>query len=217
MLGSMINYNDRPPLPPMTLAEYFAYDRSSQRRHEYVYGAVRAMAGGTLAHNAIATNTLVALHGRLGGPCRAYASDVQVRASSGLYYYPDVVVECGRTPDDSLVIERPVLIVEVASSATGPVDRGEKLIAYCGLESLRTYVILESRRKWATVMRRADGEWIRDEQTGGRIHISIPQGEIDIPFDEIYSGLDLPELVVREVPDSNSDAARRHPEPSPDL
>ncbi len=65
--------------PPMTLAEFLAWEERQELRHEFDGFAPVAMTGGTRAHDAIQVNLLIALGGRLrGGPCRAHGSNLKI-------------------------------------------------------------------------------------------------------------------------------------------
>src|SRR4051794_40148107 len=78
--------------------EYLEGERSSDIRHEYIDGAVYAMAGASLDHNRIAGNIFGELWNHLrGGPCEVFQNDMKVKVSpeSTLFYYPDAVVACG--------------------------------------------------------------------------------------------------------------------------
>ncbi|WP_158531674.1 MULTISPECIES: Uma2 family endonuclease [unclassified Meiothermus] len=44
----------------MSLEEYFAFEEKSRRKHEFVNGALYAMAGGSLTHNRLALNIATA-------------------------------------------------------------------------------------------------------------------------------------------------------------
>lgn len=91
----------------MSYADYLLLEGSSPERHEFLRGAVYAMAGGTPEHGALAAAWIrelgMALRGR---PCRVFTSDVRVRIrETGLTTYPDVSVVCGRLetrPEDVL-------------------------------------------------------------------------------------------------------------------
>lgn len=150
----------------LTEADYLAGESYSPIRHEYVDGHVYAMTGASKAHNTIVLNIATRLHAHLrGSPCRAYVADMRVRVEAArAYYYPDVVVTCAG-PDTtadapSHYLTAPVLIVEVLSETTETVDRREKMRAYAQLESLREYLLVDSRSARAELYRkRPEGGW----------------------------------------------------------
>src|SRR5262249_19738488 len=59
----------------VSVEDYLAGELDSPLKHEYLRGVVYAMTGARNLHNAIATNALGALHGRLRGKrCRPFDS-----------------------------------------------------------------------------------------------------------------------------------------------
>jgi len=85
-----------PALVPVD--EYLAREQDGEVRHEYIGGALHAMAGASEEHNTISGNLFAALHAHLRGkPCRAFMVDLKVRlqiARTDIFYYPDVMVVC---------------------------------------------------------------------------------------------------------------------------
>ena len=81
----------------LTPAEYLAFERSSEIKHEYADGEVFAMSGGTRAHSLISGNVL----GEVGAVlrdrnCEVHGSDMRVKVpSTGRYVYPDASIVCG--------------------------------------------------------------------------------------------------------------------------
>jgi Uma2 family endonuclease len=83
-----------PSLTPMSPAEFLEWEQTQERRYEYARGKVYAMTGGTIPHNDLAVNLLLALapHVRSAG-CRINVSDVKVKIRRR-FRYPDLVVTC---------------------------------------------------------------------------------------------------------------------------
>jgi Uma2 family endonuclease len=80
----------------MTVEEWREMERTSHGiKHEYRDGHVYAIAGGSLAHGRIGTNTIRALEDALmtvGRACDVYNSNVAARFSSKRYTYLDMSV-----------------------------------------------------------------------------------------------------------------------------
>ncbi len=175
----------------LSVEEYLRREDSSPVRHEYVAGDVYAMSGASRRHNAIvvdiASRLLAAAR---GGPCRVHAAEVKLRAGTDKIYYPDVMVDCTPGPGDAMVVSDPCLLVEVASSSTARVDRGEKLEAYRRIESLRAYLVVDQARcRVVRHSRDARGEWHREE-VAGQGTVAVPCPEAALTLDEIYEGVD---------------------------
>ena len=178
----------------MTVDEYFRFDQQSPIKHEYVSGEVYAMSGATVRHNTIAGTIFTRLFTAAeDGRCRVFISDMRVEAAEDKYYYPDVVVLCTPIAEHGVIARGPCVVVEVTSPSTARIDRGEKLEAYRRIPALRTYLVVDHRRRrvdrhW----RDAEGaEWQREELVGeGRV--SVPCLDVELTLDEIYRRVELP-------------------------
>ena len=99
----------------LSVEEYLEGEIHAPVKHEFLGGAVHAMAGATNRHNEIASNALVALGSNLRGKrCRAFNSDTKVRielVNQTRFYYPDAMVVCEGNREMDHYQDRPVLIV----------------------------------------------------------------------------------------------------------
>ncbi len=128
-------------------AEYLAFERKSEIKHEFYNGEIFAMGGASREHNLVCMNVSSEIRQQLKGKsCEAYPNDMRVFIpATGLYTYPDIVVVCG-TPQfqdeefDTLL--NPVLIIEVLSPSTESYDRGKKFANYRSIESLQEYLLI---------------------------------------------------------------------------
>jgi Uma2 family endonuclease len=188
-------------LRPMSVEEYLRFEAAAETKHEYVDGGVYAMTGVTFRHAAIVTNLVVRLGSvARGGPCRVVAVDVKLRTASDRIYYPDVVVVCTPHHADELILRDPCLVVEVTSPSTARTDRGEKLDAYKGIASLRTYLIVDhGRRRVERHWRDDAGVWQRDDVVGEG-SIPIPCSETSLSLEEIYEGVETDSVAEQEPP-----------------
>ena len=95
------------PKKKYTVKEYLQMELTAPYKSEYYNGEIfpmgeiegdtpEAIAGALPAHNAISSNIIFALHGRLRGRgCRPYGSDQRIFIpETGLYTYPDISVFC---------------------------------------------------------------------------------------------------------------------------
>jgi Uma2 family endonuclease len=175
----------------LSLEEYLELERDSPVRHEYVGGVIYAMAGASRRHNRISGNIFRRLADAADGAhCRVYISDMKVLTPDGLGYYPDVMVACGREPEDPYLEDEPCLIVEVSSPSTAPTDRREKLLAYRNIPTLGAYLIVDQER-WRVErhFRDDNGVWQRAGPVeDGRIPVPCPPGA-ELTLEGIYEGL----------------------------
>ena len=181
----------------MTRAEYLAFERTSAEKHVLWDGAVYAMAGASLAHNAIVANLVIALGTRLAGsPCRPYPSDLRVRIPGrDRYVYPDVTVVCGRADleDESAdVLRNPRVVIEVLSDTTEAFDRGEKFAAYRTIASMQTFVLVAQHVRRVEVFTRGEGGlWSFLAREEGELVLALSGGgDVAIPLDAIYAGVE---------------------------
>jgi Uma2 family endonuclease len=133
------------PVQKMTVAEYLAFEHAAKTKHEFVKGEVIEMAGASLEHSAIATDTRTTLAINLRGTgCEVYDSDLRVRvAEDDPYYYPDATVVCGMPDRDTdQCLHNPYVIVAVLSESTESADRDTKFRAYRRIPSLRHYILI---------------------------------------------------------------------------
>jgi Uma2 family endonuclease len=144
----------------MTADEYLDFELSSPVKHEYVAGLIFAMTGVRFHHAVIVGDLMLHLKSHLrGGPCEAISNDMKVHIcveESEFYYYPDVVVTCEPQGGQSLVLNKPRLIIEVLSPSTERTDRSEKCLNYRHIVSLEEYVLVAQRPYEVTLHRRSD-------------------------------------------------------------
>ena len=181
-------------IPYITPEEYLKSERAAEYKSEYCNGRVYAMAGGSLRHNFIATNTTVALAaGLTGGLCRAFHSDMRVYIpKTGLYTYPDALVVCG-TPEvfqsDNLV--NPIVIVEVLSRSTERHDRTTKFLDYQSIPSLQEYLMISQKPHEVTHCTRVnDKQWSIESVGEERGAIRLSSIGMELTFAQIYAGAD---------------------------
>lgn len=151
-----------------TPEEYFAWEETQEVRHEYHFGEVFPMPGGTYAHALLIMNLGAALVAALrGSDCRPVSSDMRVEVlSGGQYVYPDVSVHCGPPhflTDRRTTLINPAVVCEVLSPETKAYDLGEKLALYRGVPSIRALLYVDLDRPWAQIARRTETTWVRDE------------------------------------------------------
>jgi Uma2 family endonuclease len=183
-----------------SVKEYIELETTSVDKHEYRYGEIVSMAGGTLAHSGITTNILGELRHRLNGsPCRAFDSNLRIQFDkNGLYCYPDATVICG-TPVLSDVegvgptYTNPRLVVEVLSPSTRAGDESEKFDKLRELSSFEEYVLIEQHTaRVETRYRQPNGHWVLDFALGLHSEILLRSLAISIPLSEIYAGITFP-------------------------
>ena len=187
-------------LTPVTLKlspeEYFEWEETQEDKHDYIYGEVFPMAGGTRTHNDIALNLAVTLRLAFRGTeCSVFASDMRVQVErDGRYTYPDLSALCGEPAfltARETTLTNPALVVEVLSDSTAGYDRGDKLVAYRSVPSIQEVVLVHQLRRAAEVYRReGDGRWSL-EDVGGAGTLALASVGVDVTLDDLYEGTGL--------------------------
>ena len=128
----------------LTAQEYLEWESRQATKSELHHGFVVAFAGGTLGHNLLARRVGNVLAAIFPSPCVVFASDVKVKISADMFFYPDVGVVCDEVDQKALFVERPRVVVEVLSPSTRGYDSIEKRAAYRSLASLEAYIIVHT-------------------------------------------------------------------------
>ena len=182
-------------IPLCTPQEYMTLEKKSDFKSEYISGHILAMAGGSLEHNNVKADLLIALGTslRIGGyACDVHDSDQKVNVGDyGPYFYPDLSIVCGETrvdKDDCLL--NPIAIFEVLSPSTSNFDRGEKFYHYRRIETLREYVLVHLSDPLIEHYSRSSAEedslWTLREIHKIEAVLTLAQPALTIPFSEIY-------------------------------
>ena len=177
-------------LSQISVEDYLAGEVHARLKHEYIAGMVYAMAGGTHAHNLIASNVLGELHSQLKGkPCRALNSDSKVRIQTNTqtrFYYPDASVVCADNILQGSFQDKPTLIVEILSEMTRRTDEGEKLDTYQTISALMVYVMFRQDSAGAVVYRRCGTEFQREVYADHAAIIRLPEIDAELRFSSVY-------------------------------
>lgn len=196
-------------LSPISVENYLAGEQRARVKHEYVAGMVYAMAGGTYAHNLVASNVLGELHAQLKGKlCRALNSDSKVKIQSGTqprFYYPDASVVCGENVLDGVFQDKPTVIVEVLSETTRRTDEGEKLEAYQKISTLDMYLMFEQDIVGVVAYRRTGKLFQREVYSDLAAIILLPEIAAELRLASVYENVDF-------VAETQTECEEFHPE-----
>lgn len=179
---------------PISVADYLDGEQHSPIRHEYLDGEVRAMAGADEAHNQIAGNLYFHLRAATRGqPCAVFISEMKLRVeATNRFYYPDVLLTCEPSDPKALFKTAPCLVAEVLSTSTEAIDRGEKLLAYRTLDTLRWYLLLAQDRRLVEVYRRGDdGAWVWEVHEQGALALECGGLALRLALADLYEDVPL--------------------------
>ncbi len=173
----------------ISVEEYLAGELESDVRHEYLNGAVYAMAGASEEHIHIAMNIAFALHQHLRGKsCRVLMTDMKARlsfAEEEIFYYPDLMVYCDARDKESYFKRYPKVIVEILSPSTDSIDRREKFFNYRKIDTLQEYVLVAQDKLEVTVYRRAN-QWGPEVVTKAIQSLRIPSLKFQMRLSAVY-------------------------------
>jgi Uma2 family endonuclease len=179
----------------MTDAEYLAFERASDIRHEFLDGEIFAMAGAGAIHGRISTNLSGLLFNALRRKsCEVFSADLRVHIpTTGLYTYPDLLVVCGQPQfldNEFDTLLNPKVIIEILSPSTEAYDRGAKFADYMTLPSLAHYVLVSQDRVRIEVFTRQEaGPWLYSQQLAGE-KVELPAIEAVLVVDEVYENVE---------------------------
>lgn len=180
--------------------EYLSILKDSLHKLEFHNGDITMMAGATRSHNEITSNLFVALRNGKSG-CYIQGSDTAISVKkTGSYFFPDILATCKDPEFEDGGIARllnPELIVEVLSLSTERRDRSIKWDAYMSLDSLKEYVLIDSKSMSVqTYYRQEKGSWSIGSFYLPEQEVEFKTLGISVPISVIYEGIEFPELGV---------------------
>jgi Uma2 family endonuclease len=151
------------PKQRMKVPEFLAWaNEQLDSRYELVDGEVVAMAPDRLRHNLVKLEVAVALREAVkaaGLPCTVFTDGAGVVINDETTRLPDASVQCGiKVRPNRMVLEAPLIVVEVVSPSSEQQDLGAKLIEYFSVPSIRHYmIVLPEKRAVVQHMRNEGG------------------------------------------------------------
>ena len=183
----------------LSIEEYLELESQSEVRHEFYHGEIFAMSGGSGNHATIIGN----LHREIGSRgfdqgCRTLDSSVKVKIENEeAIVYPDLSILCGKaqyTDEKNLVLENPLIVIEVLSPSTELYDRVGKFEKYRKISSLVEYILVSQEAPKIEIHRKVDQEWKTiDRYDGLETSIRLNALDIEIPMERIYAFVQFPE------------------------
>jgi len=140
------------PKVRMNVDEFLAWsERQPDDRYELVDGEIVAMTRDTIGHNQAKGAAYVALRDAVRAaalPCQVFIDGVGVKINEKTLRTPDVVVHCGAELDpEAMIVESPVIAVEVVSPSSEHDDVDAKFMDYFTVASICHYLILFPERR----------------------------------------------------------------------
>jgi Uma2 family endonuclease len=147
----------------MTVAEFLDWAIAQPRgRYELVQGEVVAMAPERALHNRVKGAVFRALDDavkRAGLPCTVFTDGMTVVIDDEHAREPDAAVQCGAAFDpNSMILEAPLVVVEVTSPSSERGDVDDKLVEYFSVSSIHHYLIVNPTKKVVIHHARGQGD-----------------------------------------------------------
>jgi Uma2 family endonuclease len=179
--------------------EYLELEETANYKHEYQDGKIVPMTGGTTEHNKIAGNFYFNFRLKLRQQnYKIFIGDVKLwipHYRQGTY--PDVMVIDGEPlyyARGKTTVINPSLIVEVLSKSTQNYDQGDKFLYYRSLPQFKEYILISQSQYYVMQYNKTnEGKWLLTEYEGENAILSLISVDFDIPFHELYEGVNFNE------------------------
>lgn len=172
--------------------EYLAEEETAEYRSEYHNGKIVPMTGGSINHNQIIINLVIALTLTLREQnYSVYSSDLRLFIPRyNEYTYPDILIikdepifEEGRT--DTVI--NPSIIFEVLSKSTSNRDRGEKFTYYRSLPEFQEYILIDQYQIHIEQFSKTkENNWLLSESDDENGILTLATTNCQIPYRQIY-------------------------------
>ena len=174
-----------------TVEEYLELEKTSEIRHEYVYGKRIPMSGESKIANDIAVNCVTFMRQILNlSQFKVYTQAVKVQVDKkGLYRYPDVMVGLKSDNAHTHLVTQPILLVEITSDNSVDRDRVTKLREYVRIPLLQHYLIIDQFEPLVESYRHEGDSWTFELFENIDTEIEIKAFDLRLPLATIYEGI----------------------------
>ena len=143
--------------------EYLKLEKETHEKHDFYFGEVYNMAGGTIKHNELIQEIIILFRKKNKKKCKILFNDVKLELIPDEYFvYPDLMLTCDKDDlknNKDTIIKKPFAIVEVLSKSTEMYDRNVKLKYYLKISSLKYYVLVSQEAIRVEVYERVNSHW----------------------------------------------------------
>ncbi len=175
-----------------SIEEYFAVEETTEYRNEYRNGEIVPMTGGSINHNQIIVNLVIALSLVLREQdYGVYANDLRLWIPRYREYtYPDILI----IKDEPVFEERrtntvlnPCIIFEVLSKSTSSRDRGDKFTYYRSISEFQEYILIDQYQIHIEQFSKTpEGNWLLTESDVEDGILNLVSAQCQIPHRQIY-------------------------------
>jgi Uma2 family endonuclease len=175
-----------------SLEEYLTLEESAEYRSEYRNGEIVPMTGGSINHNQIIINLIIALGLALRQQdYLIYTSDLRLWIPRYQQYtYPDILIikgepifQEGRTD----IVTNPSIIFEILSKSTSSRDRGDKFTYYRSISEFQEYILIDQYQfHIEQFSKTSEGNWLFKESDDEDGVLTLASANCQIPHRQIY-------------------------------
>ncbi|OUL27933.1 hypothetical protein BV378_09290 [Nostoc sp. RF31YmG] len=175
-----------------SIEEYLTLEESAEYRSEYRNGEIVPVTGGSINHNQIIINLIIALGLALRQQdYLVYTSDLRLWIPRYREYtYPDVLIikdepifQEGRT--DTVI--NPSIIFEILSKSTSSRDRGDKFTYYRSIPEFQEYILIDQYQfHIEQFSKTSEGNWLFKESDDEDGVLTLASANCQIPHRQIY-------------------------------
>ncbi|WP_414544463.1 Uma2 family endonuclease [Nostoc sp. CCY0012] len=175
-----------------SIEEYLAHEETAEYRSEYRDGEIVPMTGGSINHNQIIVNLVIALGLALREQdYLVYTSDLRLWIPRYREYtYPDILIikdeaifQEGRTD----TVLNPSIIFEVLSKSTSSRDRGDKFTYYRSIPEFQEYILIDQYQLHVEQFSKTpEGNWLFKESDDEDGILTLAAANSQIPHRQIY-------------------------------
>lgn len=177
-----------------TVDEWLEFEKTAEVRHEYYFGKLLPMPGGTKRANRIAGNIRKILDDTLykrGFDLFDHDIKVEVLADD-IYRYPDLVAAPVVDDEHEYIVKHPVFVAEIASDKSGHRDRIKKRKEYFAVPSLWYYLIADQDEMLVELHTRTeDGRWEMHYFTEPEDVVQLPRLGVEFSVADVYERVKL--------------------------
>lgn len=175
-----------------SIEEYLEHEETAECRSEYRDGEIIPMTGGSINHNQIIINLVIALTLSLKEQnYRVYANDLRLWIPRYREYtYPDILIIQGEPifqegRKDTVI--NPSIIIEVLSKSTSSRDRGDKFTYYRSIPEFKEYILIDQYQIHVEQFSKtAEGNWLFKESEDEAGILTLVSANCQIPYRQIY-------------------------------
>lgn len=182
------------PKSDLTVEQFLEAYRGALGRYELVDGVVLKMAAETVEHVRLKGKIFRALTSSVEGmrsDCEVFQDGIALKIAHKTAREPDVSVQCGKALDGaSMLLDKPLIVVEVVSPSSASKDERHKLAEYFSVPSIMHYLIVWPKKKICYHHKRIDDNKVLTTIVSSGMIEFTPPG-IEISMNDIFGEVGL--------------------------